>query len=203
MLGSAGASSVCAITDSAHAQSVAPTTWGFVSTRLDSRASHAVYTGYGYESAFIVGALFDNPRTGYSEQIIGIGGRATLGGLGSQFVVVAVAKAPESRYLQFYYLPTVAYRGVTVGTTIETYVPLDRTGVVQLAITPLSALAQAIGPLAIGASYELSAEAHGTTSHGAGPSIRVAVPGAELGADLLLGLRHAAGKLRLSFRAFY
>jgi hypothetical protein len=147
--------------------------------------------------------LFDNPRTGYSEQIIGIGGRATLGGLGSQFVVVAVAKAPESRYLQFYYLPTVAYRGVTVGTTIETYVPLDRTGVVQLAITPLSALAQAIGPLAIGASYELSAEAHGTTSHGAGPSIRVAVPGAELGADLLLGLRHAAGKLRLSFRAFY
>lgn len=113
-----------------------------------------MYTGYGYRPAFIVGALFDNPRTGYSEQIIGIGGRATLPGGGSQFVVAAVAKAPESRYLQFYYVPSMSYRRLTLGTTIETYVPL------------------------------------------------VAVPGAELGADVLIGIGQFGDKVCLSFCAF-
>jgi hypothetical protein len=187
----------------AGAQAAAPQTWGFVSTRLDSRSSHVVYTGYGFGPAFIVGALVDNPRSGYSEQIIGVGGRGSLGATGSQFVVAAVAKAPESRYLQFYYLPTIVYRGLTVGTTIETYVPLERSGFVQLAVTPISALVHAIGPVSLGASYELSAEQHATTSHGAGPSLRVAVPSAELGIDLLLGVRDFGGKLRMSFRAFY
>ena len=111
--------------------------WGFVSTRLDSRSSQVVYTGYAYGAAFIVGASLENPRTGYSEQLIGAGARGRLGA-GSQFVVAAVAKAPESRYLQFYYLPTVEYRALTVGTTVEAYVPLNRTGLVQLAVVPLT-----------------------------------------------------------------
>jgi len=49
----------------------------------------------------------------------------------------------------------------------------------------------------------MSAEDHAATSHGLGPSLRVAIPSAELGVDLLLGMRHTAGKLRMSFRAFY
>jgi hypothetical protein len=203
IIGVGGASGLCAGSDTARAQTAEPGAWGFVSTRLDSRSSNVVYTGYGYGPAFVLAALLDNPHSGYSEQIIGIGARRALGSAGSQFVVAAVAKAPESRYLQFYYLPTVAYGRVIIGTTIETYVPLDPTGVVQLAVTPLSAIVRAIGPLSVGASYEFSAEEHSATSHSAGPSLRVAVPGAELGADLLLGIRRTDGKLRLSFRAFY
>jgi hypothetical protein len=194
---------LCVARDTAGAQAAESNAWGFVSTRLDSRSSNVVYTGYGYGHAFVVAALLDNPRSGYSEQIIGIGARRALGGAGSQFVVAAVAKAPESRYLQFYYLPTVAHGDFVIGSTIETYVPLDPAGVVQLAVTPLSAIVRTLGPLSVGASYELSAEEHSATGHSAGPSLRVAVPGAELGADLLLGIRHAVGKLRLSFRAFY
>ncbi|MGE5731802.1 MAG: hypothetical protein ACM37U_07680 [Gemmatimonas sp.] len=203
VIGVSGIGCLCAAGSVARAQAGAPKTWGFVSTRLDSRSSNGVYTGYGYGSVFVVGALLDNRRSGYGEQLIGVGARGHLGGAGSQFVIAAVAKAPESRYLQFYYLPTIAYRGLTVGTTLIGYVPLDPTGFTQLLVTPLTALVQTIGPVSLGASYDMNAEQHAATRHDAGPMLRVALPSAEVGAELLLGIRNASNRLRLSFRAFY
>ena len=59
------------------------------------------------------------------------------------------------------------------------------------------------GPLAAGVVYELSAAEHAPTSQGAGIAIRLGLPNAELGVDVVHGVAHRQEHARLSFRAFY
>jgi hypothetical protein len=188
---------------SGSGQADAKHTWGFVTTRIDSRFSHYVYTGYGYDAAFLVGALVANPRNGYSEQILGAGARLPGYRNLSQLAAVAFCNASDSRYTQLYYLPSLSFGRISASATFEAYLPLDSAGVKQFAITSLPITTRIWGPLAAGVVYELSAAEHTPTSHGAGVAIRLALPGAELGADALRGLSHQQDHARLSFRAFY
>jgi hypothetical protein len=187
----------------ALAQTATKHTWGFVTTRIDSRFSHYVYTGYGYDASFIVGALVANPRTGYSEQILGVGTRLPLRRNDSQFAVLAFCNATDSRYAQLYYIPSLTLGRLSVSATFEAYLPLDSAGVRQFAITSMPITTAIRGPLAAGIVYELSAAEHAPTSQGAGIAVRLGIPNAELGIDVLRGLAHLQDHARLSFRAFY
>lgn len=185
------------------AQTATKHTWGFVTTRIDSRFSHYVYTGYGYDAAFIIGALVANPRTGYSERILGVGARLPLHRNDTQFAVLALCNASDSRYAQLYYIPALTLGRVSASATLEAYLPLDSAGVRQFAITSMPITTVIRGPLAAGVVYELSAAEHAPTSQGAGIAIRLGLPNAELGVDVVHGVAHLQEHARLSFRAFY
>jgi len=187
----------------AAAQSTTKHTWGFVITRIDSRYSHYVYTGYGYDAPFIVGALVANPRTGYSEQILGLGARLPLRGDDTQFAVLALCNATDARYAQLYYIPSLTLGRVSASATFEAYLPLDSAGVRQFAITSLPIATSIRGPLAAGVVYELSVAERALPSQGAGIALRLGIPSAELEVDLLRGVTHLQDHARLSFRAFY
>jgi len=187
----------------ASAQTVAKHTWGFVTTRIDSHFSHYVYTGYGYDAAFIIGALVANPRTGYSEQILGLGARLPVLRNLNQLAVIAFCNASDARYAQIYYLPSRTFGRVSASATFEAYLPLESAGVRQFGITSLPITTRVRGPLAAGVVYELSAAERTVTSQGAGIALRLGLPSAELGVDALHGLVALHDHVRLSFRAFY
>ena len=187
----------------ARGQAASSRTWGFVAARIDSRFAHYVYTGYGYAAIFAVGALVDNPRTGYTEQILGAGVRLPLHAHDTQFAVIAICNASDARYVQLYYLPSLTIGRLAAGATFEAYVPLDTVGISQFAITSLTVTTHVRGPLSAGFAYELSAAQRARTAHGVGGAVRLGLPHAELGADAMHGLGHAPAHLRLSFRAFY
>lgn len=187
----------------ASAQSDTKHTWGFVTARIDSRLSQYIYTGYGYDAVFLVGALAANPRSGYSEQILGAGIRLPLYRYLSHLTAIAFCNATDSRYTQLYYVPSLSVGVVSAKATVEAYFPLDTAGVKQFAISGLSVTARVGGPVAAGMVYELSAAEHTSTSQAAGVVFRLALPGAELGIDALRGIAHQQDHARVSFRAFY
>jgi hypothetical protein len=187
----------------ASAQPAQKHTWGFVAARIDSRFSHSIYTGYGYESVFLIGGLVANPRNGYSEQALGAGLRLPKYRRLSQLAVLTFSNASDSRYIQLYYLPSSTLRHVSMGAALEVDFPLERPGVKQFAITGLSVATRMGGPFAAGLVYELSAVEHAPVRHGAGMGLRLALPDAELAIDALRGLAHQRDHARMMFRAFY
>jgi hypothetical protein len=190
-------------TRAVSAQSAPTHTWGFVTARIDSRFSHYVYTGYGYDAPFIVGALVANPRNGYSEQILGVGSRLPPVLKVTQLAAVTYCNASDSRYAQIYYLPSRTLGRLSASATLEAYLPLDSAGVRQFGITSMQITTRIRGPFTAGIVYELSAAERSPTSQGAGVALRLALPGAELGVDALRGLAHQQDHARMSFRAFY
>ena len=183
--------------------STATHTWGFVSARVDSRFSEYVYTGYGYDAAFVVGGLVINPHSGYNEQVLGAGMRLPSYREFSQLAAITFCNASDARYIQAFYLPSLKLASVSAGAAMEVYLPIESAGVKQLAITGLSVTSRVAGPFSAGGVYELSAAEHTPTSHGAGVTVRVALPGAELSIDGLHGIAHQKDHARLGFRAFY
>ena len=177
-------------------------TWGFVTAKFDSRFSDNIYTAYGYDSFFLIAALVENPRTDYSERIVGIGARLPMYRRLSQVVATAFSNASDSRYLQIYYTPAAKLGGVSASASFKTYLPLDSAGVGKFEMTSLLT-ARVYGPVAAGVVYELDAAEHVATGHGSGGAVRIDLPHAEAGIDALLGIAHHHGHARLLFRAFY
>ena len=188
--------------DSASIQN-AKRSWGFTSTRVDSRTAHFIYTGYGYRDAFVLGAILFNPRTDYSETLVGLGFRRRPDSTSSHFAVAGLARATEGEYVQLYYLPTVFAASIRVEATLEVYLPLSRAGAVQYYVTPLAFVRGIAGPIAGGLTYELALLPGTTDAHLVGPTLRLTLPGGEAGVDAFAGIRRAAGKVRFSYRAFY
>ena len=176
-------------------------TWGFTSARVDSYTAAFVYTGYGYRDVFAFGGVMYNQRSAYTELAGGVGGKVDFKGAGgTHMFATALSKAADSRYVQFFYLPSLRVVGLNVESTIEGYSPLDPGGEVQYYITPLSAFANVTKAFAFGASYELAYQPGTDASHWLGPELRFTLPSAVLVINAHGGLSNAPGKLRFSFK---
>ena len=178
-------------------------TWGFAAARIDSRFSHSIYTGYGYRALFLIGGLVTNPRTGYTEQVLGTGARLRSKRSLGQLAALTFCNASDSRYAQLYYFPTLTLRRVSISAPFEAYLPLDSAGVRQFAMPGLAVLSHVGGQFAAGLVYELGAAERARTTQAGGVAFRLALPGAELGVDAFGGLSHRRSHVRLVFRAFY
>ena len=177
-------------------------TWGFTSARVDSYTAAFVYTGYGYRDVFAFGGVMYNKRSGYTELAGGVGGRLSFRG-GTHMLATAASKAADSRYIQFFYLPSLRVLGLSVESTIEGYSPLDPGGAVQYYVTPLSAYANLTSTIGFGASYELAYQPGTDASHWLGPELRLTLPSAVVVVNGYGGLANAPGKVRFSFKSFY
>src|SRR3954468_11020013 len=90
----------------ARCQSTPSAPWGLFSVRYDTRTSDFIYAGYGYGNTFAMVGLLDNPRSGYSELLGGLGRRFSIANGPTQFAAIAAAHATEGWYAQLYFLPT-------------------------------------------------------------------------------------------------
>src|SRR3954468_21573345 len=119
-------------------QSTPAAPWGFFSLRYDTRTSDFIYAGYGYGNTFAMVGLLDNPRSGYTELLGGLGRRFSIANGPTQFAAIAAARATEGWYAQLYVLPTVHLSRAWIRATSEAYVPLSNSGTPQFALSPIA-----------------------------------------------------------------
>lgn len=192
-----------ALAGAAGAQSVTDRAWGFVSLRYSSETASYLFGGYGYGPAFGVVGMVNNPRSGYTEIIGGVGLRFALGSASTHAVALTASRATESWYSQLYYLPSVTVGPLRADATIQAYMPGGRDGVMQVSVNPVSLVVPLARGVAVGASYQLGAQERDGPSDGAGPRVELAVPRGTLAVDVMKGLRAFRDEVRVSFKAFF
>lgn len=185
------------------AQAVAAPSWGFVAVRYSSALSDYIYAGYGWHAPFVMVGMLQNPRSGYTELLGGIGVRFPLGRRSTNLVAVAASKATDSWYIQLYYLPEVSLGGTTLTGTFQLSVPDQRSGVTQFAITPATVWVRLNPTVSVGATWHLEAVRLVAPHERIGPSLRLAVPRGALALFFLKGIRNYRDEARAAVTLSY
>jgi hypothetical protein len=178
-------------------------TWGFVSARYDARSSAYIYTGYGWRGAFAMAGVVNNPRTGYSELVGGAGAVFKTGAAAEHWVAFATAGAGSRSFAQIYWLPKVRTAAVTSRATVKWKIPFDGKGPQKLSVSPLSMTVPIGGRLAGGAAMEVAAVEGARATVGAGPELRLTLPGAALGVDAVGNVRGKVSGVRVFFASTF
>ena len=168
---------------SASSQEAGPAPWGLFNVRYDTRTSDFIYAAYGYGRNFALVGVLDNPRSGYTELLGGVGRTFSAGDRYSHVMAIAAARASDAWYAQLYYLPTVHAGRLWVRATNEWYIPVDRAGTLQFAVSPLSVTVPVARLVEIGVAMDVAAQRGDKTGGGLGPELRFALPKAVLGVD--------------------
>ncbi len=178
-------------------------TWGFVNARYDSRASASLYAGYGWRRAFAMVGVLHNPRSGYAELLGGVGAAFRTGAHADHWVVLASAQAGSITSAQVYWLPTVRAGGVTTRAMLKWTVPYQGSTAQKLSMSPLSMTLPIGRRLAGGVAVDVAAAEGARSSIATGPQLRLRLPRAALGADVLRDVRGNSSRLRLSFASLF
>jgi hypothetical protein len=187
----------------ARSQSAPRATWGLFSVRYDTRTSNFIYSGYGYGDSFAMVGLLDNPRSGYTELLGGLGRRFSIAGGSTQFAALAAARATDGWYGQIYFLPTLHRGAAWVRATSEAYVPLTNSGTPQFALSPIAATLTVNARLEAGLSTDWAIARDATPTTAVGPQVRLSLPNATLSVDAQRFLGASASRLRISFLAAF
>ena len=186
----------------AHGQSRAGT-WGFVNARYDTRASAYIYTGYGWRGVFGMAGVVNNPHTGYSELVGGAGVVFKTGPDAEHWVAFATAGAGSRAFAQIYWLPKVRAGAATYRATVKWKIPYDGSEPQKLSVSPLSMTVPLGGRLAGGVAMDVAAAEGARANIGAGPEVRLTLPGAALGLNVLGDVTGKASGVRLSFASAF
>ena len=178
-------------------------TWGFVSARYDTRSSSYIYTGYGWRRAFAMAGVVNNPRTGYAELVGGAGVVFKTGADAEHWFAVATAGAGSRSFAQFYWLPKLRTGAVTSRATVKWKLPYEGREPQKLSVSPLSMTVPVGGLLAGGFATEVAAAEGVRTTIGAGPELRLKLPGAALALDVFGNVTGKASGVRLSFASTF
>jgi hypothetical protein len=165
----------------------------FVFARFATGSASALYTGRGFESVGVMGAMIQNRESGYRELI---GGFYTQWHLESASLLAAVAfaDATDGAYLQVYASPSFRYGSFTVESTLLLYEPLDRSGQRQFNVDPTSIMTYIRGRVRVGIVQTFSA-AHGARAiWRGGPALEWVTSAGTLRAEVLGG-GGASGRL--------
>jgi hypothetical protein len=187
----------------ATAQAKPAEPWSLVNVRYDTESSAFVYAVYGHQNVFAMVGLLDNSRTAYTELLGGLGTRFSTSSTTLHYVAVAAAKATDAWYAQVYWLPSARVGAVTTRATVEWYASLERAGVAQLYVTPLSSTLRLTRQLEAGAAFDLAAARGTRTSLSLGPELRLSIPRAVLGADVFNQLTEGGTRFRMFFVAAF
>ncbi len=178
-------------------------TWGFVNARYDTRSSAYIYTGYGWRGAFAMAGVVNNPRTGYSELVGGAGVVFKTGPEAEHWVAFATAGAGPRSFAQIYWLPKVRTGAVTSRATVKWKIPYDGSESQKFSVSPLSMTVPFGGRLAGGVAMEVAAAEGAHTNIGAGPELRLKLPGAALGLDALGDVTGKVSGVRVFFASTF
>ena len=173
-------------------------TWGFVNARYDTRSSASIYTGYGWRRVFAMGAMLNNPRSGNAELLGGVGAVIRTGANAEHWLALARLRSGAVSSAQLYWLPTVRLGAVTTRAQVKWSIP-ERGGAPQkLSVSPVSMTLPGRS-LACGLAVEMAATKGARTSIGTGPELRLKLPRAALGADVLHDVTGNGARLRMFF----
>jgi hypothetical protein len=175
-------------------------TGSFIVARYATVSSASLYAGYGFGPAGIVVGAVDNPRSGYRELIGGVVSRVVWG---AQAVTIAVASADASDglYLQTYVVPSLRFRSVSIGGTIEWYQPLEHRAVEQLDVNPLGFTVSLTERLAIGGLYTIAFTEGGPSRQRAGGVVQVSVPHGAVRLEILRTIARSRSEFRFGLEA--
>jgi len=183
----------------AAGQGAAPAAFGLFNVRYDTRTSDFIYAAYGYGTTFAMVGVLQNPRSGYTELLGGVGRMYAAGDRYSHAIAVAAARASDAWYAQLYYLPSIHAGRTWIRATSEWYIPVDRAGTLQFAFSPLSATVPVARFVEVGLAMDLAAQRGDKTGGGIGPELRIKLPRAVLGADAQRMATANASRARLFF----
>jgi hypothetical protein len=175
-------------------------TRSFIVARYATVSSASLYAGYGFGPAGIVVGAVDNPRSGYRELIGGMVSRLVWGAQ-ALTVAVASADAPEGMYLETYLVPSLSLGSVSMGGTIEWYLPLERGAVHQLDVNPIGVTVAVTERLGIGGLYTIALARGAAPSQRAGGVVQVAVPHGAVRVELLRNVVRSRAELRFGLEA--
>jgi hypothetical protein len=178
-------------------------TWGFVNARYDTRSSAYIYTGYGWRRVFAMAGVVNNPRTGYAELVGGAGAVFRTGVDAEHWLAFATAGAGSRSFAQIYWLPKVRTGAVTSRATVKWKIPYRGTEPQKLSVSPLSMTVPLGGRLAGGMAMDVAAAQGTRTDIGAGPELRLKLPGAALGVNALRDVTAKSSGVRLFFAAVF
>ena len=176
--------------------------WGFVSARYDTRSSASIYTGYGWHRVFAMGAVLNNPRSGYAELLGGAGAVFRTGADAEHWLALATLRSGAVSFAQLYWLPTVRIGAATTRAQVVWSVPERGSAPKKLAISPVSITLPGRN-LAAGPAVEMAAAKGARTSIGTGVELRLRLPRAAVGADALRDVTGNGARLRLFFASIF
>lgn len=177
--------------------------WSVFSVRFDTRTSNFIYAVYGYGRTFAMVGALDNPRSGYTELLGGLGRTFSIGSNRSQFAAIAGARADTSWYAQVYFLPALRAGRVWVRATSELDVPVANGGSLQFALSPISGTMSVAKYVEAGIGADVAMSRGDRTDSDIGPELRFALPKATLAVDAQHSLNRSRARLRLSFVAAF
>jgi hypothetical protein len=187
---------------SGQAAGTRPQSWGFVSVRYDARSSSSIYTGYGWGAAFAMAGVVHNLRTGYAELTGGVGAAFTTG-RAEHWLIVAAGRAPELSLAQLYWLPKLRLGPMTARATVKWEVPTTGSGSQEFGISPLTLTLPFARRLAGGVALDMAAAEGSRSTLRPGFQLRLALPGALVGADALRDVRGNSSRVRLHFASTF
>jgi hypothetical protein len=174
-----------------------------VNSRYDTRSSASIYTGYGWRHVFAMGAVLNNPRSGYAELLGGVGAVFRTGADAEHWLALATLRSGAASFAQLYWLPTVRMGAVTTSAQVKWSVP-DKGGAPQkLSVSPMSMTLPVGRSLAGGLAVEMAAAKGTRTSVGTGLELRLELPRTAFGADALHDVTGNGARLRLFFVSTY
>ena len=159
-------------------------TSSFVFARYASGSASVLYAGRGLGRVGGFVGMVQNPKTQYRELIVGSYTQLNWSGQ-SVLVGVGYADASDGQYLQTYITPTFASGRLSLSATLEWYDPLDRAGVRQFDMNPVSLEARLSDHLSAAIAYTLSLADHQTARRRIGPVLEWATRRDKLRVEVL------------------
>lgn len=168
----------------------------FIVARYSTKGSSSLYTGYGMGPVGLFVAAVTNPHSGYRELVGGVVTNLTWK---SQAVTLAVAAADASDglYLQTYAVPSFVLGVVQLSRTVEWYEPLERSGVRQLEVNPVTVAFSLNKRVRLGVAYTLSLAEDAASSQRAGAVVQVGIPRGQLYVEVLQRVGQTSREVRL------
>jgi hypothetical protein len=169
----------------------------FLFSRYSTVSSSSFYAVCGLGRASLVLGVVDNPHTGYREVI---GGGLSQLAWGQQAIAVALAgaAASDSKYLQVYVLPSFILGRLRLSGAIEWYQPLERAGVHQLDVNPMTLLVPLTSRLALGAFSTLGVTAGAPLRLRAGPVLQLGIASSALRLECARNVSGSSSELRMT-----
>ena len=174
----------------------------FIFVRGGARSANSMYAAYSLGPAAVVFGAVINTHSGYREVIGGLVMRVPAGPSAVTLALTA-ADASDSKYLQFYVVPSIVVGRLTLGGTLETYVPFESKGTWDLDINPITALMLVTPGLRVGPSYKTSLAPGYFAAHSAGVAVKVGIPRGAFTIECLAGLHRAHGDVRAALEASF
>lgn len=178
---------------------VAPKPW-FVYLRDGGQSPLYLFVSYTFGvPTVMIGALMDT-RHHYHEYLAGAGANLFTANGNGATVLALGSDATDSWYLEVYGLPNATRGRLNLTGFAGVYVPLERQGVRQYFLDPVTVLFRAHPKVALGGSYTIYKIEGLPARQGAGPAVHVVIPYGTATLDALAGIDHFVRELRVTLQ---